>query len=76
MTKNDGGFAFPRPVTECNTGHPGMTLRDWFAGQAMAAAYAGCVGARPDEGQTWAEMVSRECYEISDAMLAARRGPQ
>ncbi len=75
MTKSDGGPAFPIEMTGTPYA-PGMTLRDWFAGQAMAAAYAGCVGARPDEGQTWAEMVSRECYEISDAMLAARRGPQ
>ncbi len=35
MTKNDGGFAFPLPVTEWNPGHSGMTLRDWFAGQAL-----------------------------------------
>lgn len=36
---NDGGPAFPHP-TECSDGraipHLGMTLRDWFAGQALA----------------------------------------
>ena len=44
MSKRDGGPAFPAPewfesAIEGETGkfmydHPGMTLRDWFAGQA------------------------------------------
>lgn len=36
-TPNDGGRAFPRPASESNYGSPaqvGMSLRDWFAGQA------------------------------------------
>jgi hypothetical protein len=40
MSDKDGGPAFPHP-TECAIGpefqHLGMTLRDWFAGKAMAA---------------------------------------
>lgn len=40
---NDGGPAFPHP-TECSDGraipHLGMTLRDWFAGQALAGIIA------------------------------------
>ena len=32
-TINDGGPAFPRHAYD---GHDGMTLRDWFAGQALA----------------------------------------
>lgn len=35
---NDGGPAFP--VSGPNGDHPGMSLRDWFAGQAMAAMVA------------------------------------
>lgn len=42
---DDGGQAFPSPAVE---GHhpqqPGMSLRDWFAGQAMASMLSGCVG--------------------------------
>lgn len=40
----------------------GRTLRDWFAGQALA----GCMDGR-DRRQA-----ARACYELADAMLAAR----
>ena len=32
---NDGGPAFPRPSNEITEGCSGMSLRDWFAGQAI-----------------------------------------
>ena len=59
-----GGPAFP---TEPNTQrgfykHHGMSLRDWFAGQALAC----CMDGR-DRRQA-----ARTCYELADAMLAAR----
>lgn len=34
-TKNDGGQAFPTQESEFYTGCPGMSLREWFAGQAL-----------------------------------------
>lgn len=37
-TTNDGGPAFPVPGNPAT--QPGMSLRDWFAGQAMAAMVA------------------------------------
>ena len=43
MTKNDGGPAFPtampggKPTADVRLALRGMTLRDWFAGQAVAA---------------------------------------
>ena len=44
MSTNDGGPAFPVPADHFEQRiHPdwrGMTLRDWFAGQAMAAMVA------------------------------------
>ena len=57
--------AFP---TETATGYLlGMTLRDYFAGQALAGAMA----ATAYEGVEWSG-IARECYAIADAMLAAR----
>ena len=70
----NGGAAFPRPYSTdehylpCNTGYedPGMTLRDYFAGQAMA-------GLLSDSG--WADTEKRMAelsYRFADAMIAAR----
>ena len=42
----------------------GMTLRDWFAGQALATAYTQHENS-PDQTAEWA-------YQVADAMLAAR----
>ncbi len=45
---------------------PGMTLRDWFAGQALAGiATEPCGKRKPSE---WA----RFAYETADEMLASR----
>lgn len=43
---------------------PGMSLRDWFAGQALANVYTHH-DLQPDKVATWA-------YQIADAMIAAR----
>ena len=67
---NDGGPAFPVFL------HPGelfasmgkadgMTLRDWFAGQALAS------GTYTGSDDVWA---SEQCYIIADAMIAERNG--
>ena len=47
----------------------GMTLRDYFAGQALAGFMANT--RRPT---TMAEDDATWCYSIADAMLAARTG--
>lgn len=63
----DGGTAFP---TLDNAGHGlslrehGMSLRDWFAGQALA----GIITLRPNT----ADEAAWAAYEAADAMLAAR----
>ena len=44
---------------------PGMSLRDWFAGQALATV--------PDG--TPAEMAAAACYRYADALLAHRQLP-
>lgn len=72
MKKNDGGPAFPQDERyendELFRQHQGMSLRDWFAGQASAGLMA-----RRD----WAmcariETYAAEVYRLADAMLAER----
>ena len=58
------------------TMHTGMTLRDWFAGQAMMAIY---FLQQPLHGDTTPEQrqaLAQRCYDIAEAMLAEsqRRG--
>lgn len=49
----------------------GMTLRDWFAGKALAglAAHNFTVGA---DNEPFAEWASAYAYELADAMLKVR----
>jgi hypothetical protein len=89
MTKpNDGGPAFPQHKFESipggsgagnwvNTG--GMTLRDWFAGQALAGILADDSLVSPEmlkmfgsEGKTRGDIASVASYAYADAMLTAR----
>jgi hypothetical protein len=46
--------------------HEGMTLRDWFAGQALAGLLADPNVIDPDSA------VARAAYEYADAMIEAR----
>lgn len=48
--------------------YEGMSLRDWFAGQALVGLVADTDYVR---GRLWAE-VTVDCYGIADAMLKAR----
>lgn len=83
--KRDGGPAFPRPASENTEGgtlhdgnymvpeHDGMSLRDWFAGQAMAGWF-GSYGPEHDHPATggYALTVARHAYAMADAMIEAR----
>lgn len=55
----------------------GMSLRDWFAGQALAGLCAnrGYINAVSWETAPNSILVSR-AYALADAMLAARKGTQ
>ena len=68
MTKqNDGGPAFPHMMADGHRDYAsGMSLRDWFAGQALAGLLAQTPTAES------AAMFARESYVCADAMLAAR----
>ena len=67
-SKYDGGTAFPCEQSQAQDGtwnqafDPGMTLRDYFAGQALAEI---AESNRPAACAKWA-------YQIADAMLAER----
>ena len=75
---NNGGPAFPRTgflsslegntaIAYDNYPQDGMSLRDWFAGQALAGIMAG--GSDTSNAVEWAP---EEAYAVADAMLAAR----
>ena len=75
--QNNGGAAFPHEAVkwnsdagvyeeDCENYHPGMTLRDWFAGQALAICQDHMVHAN----------MAAEAYKIANAMLAARKERQ
>ena len=72
--KDDGGPAFPMPRQDIDLngefvkfGSPGMSLRDWFAGQCLSGhiAWEGLEGID-------AELIAACAYEMADALLAQR----
>jgi len=68
----DGGPAFPYTESDCT----GMTLRDWFAGQALAGLLAGGLGDTiPHDDVTAGQQAADFSYGYADAMLKAR-GPK
>ncbi len=72
----DGGAAFPVPAGV--VARPGMSLRDWFAGQALAGLGDWCPNnddGSPVEPFTPKTIRSRQvewAYAVADAMLAER----
>ena len=71
---NDGGPAFPIPLHSntcpCRCGNEGMTLRDWFAGQALAASPI--TDCSPD----YLEQRANRCWRYADAMIQEREKRQ
>lgn len=68
---NTGGPAFPILKTDTHDTWSGMTLRDWFAGQALA----GIMANSEFKHCTTDEMVMTAKH-LADAMIAARNGGQ
>ena len=74
MSKSDGGAAFPTMEFErvseyvhSDIVHPGMSLRDWFAGQALAG-----LSANPTAYDVAVETLAKWAYEQADAMIKTR----
>ena len=67
--KNDktGGAAFPHVSTHMD--RSGMTLRDYFAGQALAALLE-CSSIRDASVHNFAAALA---YRVADAMIAERK---
>ena len=71
----NGGPAFPQAINPAEHGR-GMTLRDYFAAQVLAAVYrdfwddfrSGVTNA----GERWSEEVAYMAYKAADAMIKER----
>ena len=64
----DGGSAFPRQAHLEMFAHDGLSLRDYFAGQALTGLLA-------HNGHLATDEAARFAYLIADNMLEARKTP-
>jgi hypothetical protein len=83
LRSDDGGPAFPRPLSlykpsqlqtpqlgdYFSAAQGGMSLRDWFAGQALAGDMATMT---TTDARFHAERIAERCYLVADALLAER----
>lgn len=76
MPPYDGGPAFPgtefydeRPIGACE----GMSLRDYFAGQALAAFTRGFDQEHTHSNPGNTPTIAQKCYQMADALLEARK---
>lgn len=76
-TPNDGGPAFPFPYTQetCSNAPIGMSLRDYFAAQALSGWLASYGPERPHPSsiEVGCEAVAHCSYALADAMIAVRQ---
>ena len=72
MTDKHGGFAFPQSnpdVAYSDYIGGGMTLRDYFAGQALMGLM---ISRNPTSPRLHPAVGTQYVYAVADAMLAAR----
>ena len=77
----DGGPAFAGGLFEPQHGgsndrepwNPGMSLRDWFAGQAIPAIIERCGADHRQSHEHITDYFARKAYEVADAMISARK---
>jgi hypothetical protein len=71
---NNGGPAFPSFDAPVFGGIPapigGMSLRDWFAGQALVG-----LTSNPENSHLSYETVARESYTLADTLIEVREAP-
>ncbi|MEH2922388.1 hypothetical protein ACFFL1_05995 [Samsonia erythrinae] len=82
MSKQTGGPAFPYSGVHKGDNenyiidNHGMTLRDYFAREALGLCFAQYLNHAEVEGfsEGWREGVASDAYLMADAMLKAREG--
>lgn len=79
MSANTGGPAFPVPVdgaTDGRTHDAGMTLLDWYAGQALAGLCSSWYDRHKDDPLTQRghgpTLISQSAYTHAESMLAEK----
>jgi hypothetical protein len=84
MKTDNGGPAFPRPASEFTANgtlpdgndlgaQDGMSLRDYFAAQALNGLIQFQAELRGVGGQEIADLTAQAAYALADAMLNARK---
>ena len=76
LDEMDGGPAFPVTAEQSPSGvfpSPGMTLRDYFAGQALPMLIEFLKHDARDYGLPYVDYCAQQAYATADAMLKARR---
>ena len=71
MSKETGGYAFPGGSARQGNparNHEGMTMRDWFAGQALSG-YLAAFGHFKNINM---DVIASEAYRVADAVLKVR----
>lgn len=74
--RDNGGPAFPKTREAIiDSRSAGMTLRDWFAGQALAGLVQlrAVHEAARESGEPAEKITAAAAYEYADAMLEARK---
>lgn len=76
--RNDGGPAFAA-IGVSSAGdvyhQNGMSLRDWFAGQALAGMVVNAKASGPEHLDALQNKLAELSYSMADAMLKARSAP-
>lgn len=80
MANTNSGQAFPNAVAAdsggcLNHGKPGMTLRQWYAGQALSAIVGNCSAKDNRDIDGACERIAALAFKIADAMLAEGERP-
>jgi len=70
----DGGTAFPYGFTVHS--QSGMTLRDWFAGKALAGIMADQTVRLDSKDGIGTKAIAEQSYWLADAMLKAKGAAQ
>lgn len=69
MQNNDDETAFPVAIGQTAADMKGLSMRDWFAGMAMA----GMCAAEPPASSQPSSRVAEWAYELANQMMEARK---